>query len=229
MDQPRLLGNNADMSTIWDAVGRFFGPSTNDKFAVLMQQLAGTAVECAAHFRKTSGRDLKAIVDFEHKADSIVDEIHELLDNVFILRFDIPDAMELSDELDNVIDGMRKVSIHLDIYQGQIKKLKPDADDLVVLIEKMVKSVSGLVDMLSEPRLDLGRVRDAAKVIDQAESDADKLVAEAERGLVAEYSPPGANRLEFLAWQKLYQLLEQVTDDANHCAKLILSLARKEA
>ena len=46
---------------------------------------------------------------------------------------------------------------------------------------------------------------------------------------MAEYSPAGANRLEFLAWEKLYNLLEQVTDDANHCAKLILSLARKES
>jgi hypothetical protein len=54
-------------------------------------------------------------------------------------------------------------------------------------------------------------------------------VAAAERKLVAEYMPAGANRLEFIAWDKLYQLLEQMTDEANHCAKLVLSLARKEA
>ena len=98
------------MSTIWDAVSRFFGPSKNNhRFAELMQQLASVAVECAAHFKATSGQDLDSIIDLEHKADRIVDEIHELLDNAFILRFDIPDSMELTDELDNVIDGMRKV------------------------------------------------------------------------------------------------------------------------
>lgn len=218
------------MRTIWDAVSSFFGPSKNNtRFAELLQELAAVAVECAAHFKKTEGRDLPAIIDFEHRADRIVDAIHELLDDAFILRFDIPDSMELTDELDNVIDGMRKVAIHLDIYQGQIKQLKPDAVELIAIGERMVLAVQKLVAMLSEPRLDLGRVREGANAIDAAESEADKLGATAERRIVAEYSPPTANRLEFLAWQKLYQLLEQVTDDANHCARLILSLARKEA
>ncbi len=216
--------------TIWDAVTSFFGPSKNNaRFAELLQQLAGVAVECAAHFKKTGGRDLQAIVDFEHKADRIVDDIHELLDDAFILRFDIPDSMELTDELDNVIDGMRKVAIHLDIYHAQIDQLKPDARELIEIGEKMINAVQGLAAMFSEPRLQLAKVREGANAIDASESDADKIVAQAERRLVAEYSPAQANHLEFLAWQKLYQLLEQVTDDANHCARLILSLARKEA
>ena len=218
------------MSTIWDAVMRFFGPSRNNtRFAELLQRLAVVAVECAALFKHTGGRDLNAIVDFEHRGDDIVRDIHELLDNAFILRFDIPDSMELTDELDNVIDGMRKVATHIDIYQAQIKELKPDALELIAIGERMVQAVQKLVDMLSEPRLVLARVREGAKVVDLAESEADQLVARAERRLVAEYSPPHANRLEFIAWQRLYQLLEQVTDDANHCARLILSLARKEA
>jgi uncharacterized protein Yka (UPF0111/DUF47 family) len=72
-------------------------------------------------------------------------------------------------------------------------------------------------------------VRERARPIDEAESEADKVVAAAERKLVSEYIAPNANRLEFIAWEKLYALLEQMTDEANHCAKLILSLARKEA
>lgn len=217
------------MNTIWTAVSRFFGPSQNDRFAELLMRLANIAVECSAHFRATEGRDLAAIIEFEHQADRVVDEIHELLDNSFILRFDVQDAMELTDELDNMIDGMRKVAIHLDIYQAQIKNLRPDAREVLALGEQMVQQVRILVAMLSEQRLQLTRVRDVATLISEGEASADKLVALAERTLVAEYSPAGANRLEFLAWTKLYELLEQVTDDAKHCAKLILSLARKES
>jgi uncharacterized protein len=217
------------MSTIWEAVGRFFGQSQNERFAQLLLQLAQTAVACAAHFRETGGEDLPGIIDYEHRGDAIVDDIHELLDNVFILRFDIADCMRLTDDLDNVIDGMRKVAIHIDIYKPVVLPLRPDALELFAIGERMMAGVQELVAMLSEPKLSLTRVRDRARTIDEAEAEADKLVAVAERKLVAQYSPPGANRLEFIAWDKLYQLLEQMTDEANHCGKLILSLARKEA
>jgi uncharacterized protein len=217
------------MSAIWEAVGRFFGQSQNERFAQLLLQLAETAVACAAHFRQTGGEDVSGIIDYEHRGDAIVDDIHELLDNVFILRFDIADCMRLTDDLDNVIDGMRKVAIHIDIYRPVVLPLRPDALELFAIGERMMVGVQELVAMLSEPKLSLARVRDRARTIDEAEAEADKLVAIAERKLVAQYSPPGANRLEFIAWDKLYQLLEQMTDEANHCGKLILSLARKEA
>ena len=217
------------MRTIWDAVGRFFGPSQNDRFAQLLMQLADTAVACASHFRETGGEDLPAIIDYEHRGDAIVDEIHQLLDNTFILRFDVADCMQLTDDLDNVIDGMRKVAIHIDIYKSLVVPLRPDALELFAIGERMMLGVRELVAMLAEPKLSLARVRDRARPVDEAEAEADRLVAAAERRLVAEYEAPGANRLEFIGWEKLYHLLEQMTDEANHCAKLILSLARKEA
>ena len=84
------------MRTIWDAVDRFFGPSQNDRFAQLLMQLADTAVACASHFRQTGGEDLPAIIDYEHRGDAIVDEIHQLLDNTFILRFDVAKTVNMT-------------------------------------------------------------------------------------------------------------------------------------
>jgi uncharacterized protein Yka (UPF0111/DUF47 family) len=217
------------MGTIWDAVGRFSGPSQNDRFAELLLRLADTAIACAEHMRVTAGQDLAGIIDIEHRGDAIVDEIHELLDNAFILRFDVSDSMKLTDDLDNVIDGMRKVAIHIDIYKPFLAELRPDAISLMAIGESMIRDVRKLVAMLSEPKLVLAKVRETARVVDEGESQADAVVADAERKLVREFSPPGANRLEFIAWNKLYNLLEETTDEANHCGKLIMSLARKEA
>ena len=215
--------------SIWDAVGRFFGSSDNDQFAILMGRLAQTSVECAKRFRETNGQDLAAIVDYERKGDAIVDEIHEILDNTFIMRFDISDSMRLADELDNVLDGMRKIAVHIDVYRPSLSTLKPDAVELMAVAERMQTHLRDIVAMLAEPRLSLPRVRELATKVDEDESVADKIAASAERRLVTEYSPPGANRLEFIAWEKLYRQLEEMTDHANHCAKLVLSLARKEA
>jgi uncharacterized protein len=217
------------MKSIWDAVGRFFGPSHNDRLQELLKDLAKIMISSSEHLTKTLGKDLPGIIDYERKADRVVDEIHELLDNSFIMRFDISDMMKLSDELDNVVDGMRKVAMHSDIFKAQLNDLRPDARELMVISERMVKKLVQLISNLGDRRLQLTEVRVAVRELDDMESEADSVHASAVRRLVTEYSPPGANRLEYLAWDKLYQLLEDTTDHCNHCGNLILSLARKEA
>ena len=106
-------------------VARLFGPSHNEEFVGLLIRLADVGVECAAHFRATDGQDLPGIIAFERRADKLVDQIHELLDNSFIMRFDIPDAMRLTDEIDDVIDGMRGAAAHIDIYKHFLSDLRP--------------------------------------------------------------------------------------------------------
>lgn len=211
------------------AVARLFGPSQNDEFADLLLSLANVGVECAAHFRSTDGQDLQGVVAFERRADKLVDQIHELLDNAFIMRFDLPDAMRLTDEIDDVIDGMRGATAHIDIYKQYLSNLRPEARELIVTGERSIQALRNLIEMLGDRKLSLSKARDLARVINEAESDADQIIARAERGLVAEFSAPGANMLEFIALERLYAMLEEMTDDAKRCGKLIISLARKEA
>jgi uncharacterized protein len=217
------------LNTMRGALASLLGPSNNDQFAKLLKRLSETTIACVKHFRETGGQDVKGVIDFEHKADAIVDEIHELLDNSFIMRFDIPDTMRLTDNLDDVVDGMRKVVLHIDAYKPLVTEMRPEVIELMALAETMVLDVDKLIAMLAEPKLSLARVRVVADKIDKAESHADQLVSDYERKLVAQYSGAGANTLGFIAWHQLFHLLEQMTDDANHVAKMIVSLARKEA
>jgi uncharacterized protein Yka (UPF0111/DUF47 family) len=121
----------------WFPVGSLFGPSRGDRLVELLKSLSQTALECAALFRTTKGRDAAGIIAIEHKADRIVEEIHELLDNSFIMRFDIPDSMKLTDNLDDVVDGMRKVALHLEAYAPFVSELSPDAMEVFELGEAM--------------------------------------------------------------------------------------------
>jgi uncharacterized protein len=214
---------------IQGALATLFGPSRNNQYVAFLKRLADIAQECAAHFRETNGQDVEGIIAFEQQADRIVDEIRELLDNSFIMRFDIPDSMRLTDDLDDVIDGMRKVALHIQSYKLYLSELRPEAHELMELAAEMLVHVDKLVMMLAEPRLILSRVRAVADVIDQLESKADRLVSGYERNLVDEFAGPSKDILGFIAWHQLFHLLEQITDDANHCARQILSLARKEA
>lgn len=211
------------------AVGSLFGPSRSDRLVELLKTLSQTAMACAAHFRASKGRDVPGIIEIEHKADAIVDEIHELLDNSFIMRFDIPDAMRLADDLDDTIDGMRKVVLHVDAYRSVLGEMRPEARELMALGGEMLVHIDSLISMLAEPKLSLARVRAVADTVDAMEAKADKIVAARERELVLEFSQEGRPTLGFIAWHQLFHMLERMTDDANHCARQVLSLARKEA
>ena len=115
------------------------------------------------------------------------------------MRFDIPDTMRLTDELDDVIDGMRKVALHIDAYKLYLAHMRPEAHVLMALVGEMLVHVDTLVAM-SKPRLSLARVREVANWIDEMEkSRADKIVADHERKLVEEFSLPGASELGFIA------------------------------
>mgnify|MGYP000231620317 CR=1 FL=1 len=160
--------------------------------------------------------------------DKIVDAIHELLDNAFIMRFDTPDALRLTDALDDVIDGMRGAATHVDIYKRYLRVLRPEAEELVVAAESAIRALRDLVSAVSAGPMSLNRAREGAKAINDAEANADKIIARAERNLVDEFSTMETNTLEFIALEKLYSMLEQTTDDAKRCGKLIVSLIRKE-
>lgn len=131
------------------AVGSLFGPSRSDRLVELFKDLSRTALDCAALFRATKGRDAKGIIEIENKADRIVEQIHELLDNSFIMRFDIPDSMKLTDELDDVVDGMRKVALHLEAYAPFVSELSPDAMEVFALGEEMLRDIDSLIDMMA--------------------------------------------------------------------------------
>jgi uncharacterized protein Yka (UPF0111/DUF47 family) len=211
------------------AIARLFGTDYNDAFANKLLLLADVGVECAAHFRNTDGQDLPGVVSFEKRADKIVDAIHELVDNSFIMRFDPPDALRLTDALDDVIDGMRGAATHIDIYKRYLADLRPEARELIKSGERAIGALRELVASLGTGQLSLDRSRELARSINDAESEADNIIASAERSLVNEFSSGDKNTLEFLALEKLYSMLEEMTDDAKRCGKLIISLARKEA
>lgn len=212
-----------------NAVTRLFGGRHNAQFEDLLVRLAEVGVECAAYFRQSEGQDLPGVVAFEKRADAIVDSIHEFLDNTFIMRFDAADAMRLTDAIDDVVDGMRRAAAHIDIYKTYLAQLRPEARELIAAGERAIIALRDLVQTLQNGRLSPGRSRELAAAINEAESDADQIIARAERSLVAEFSKADQNTLQFIALERLYAMLEQMTDDAKKCGKLVISLARKES
>ena len=91
-------------------------------------------------------------------------------DNSFIMRFDIADSMRLTDELDNVLDGMRKVAVHIDVYRPILSTLRPDAVELLAVSERMQQNLAQIALPLAmaqeQHRIRVGHRRaDACQIV----------------------------------------------------------------
>ncbi len=208
-------------------IERFFGASPNIRCGELLKQLASSAVECAEYVRKHNAANLAQVIEFEHQADATVRETHELLDTAFILRFEKADVTQLLGEMDDIVDGLRKVATHATTYHPRFAKLSPHACELLDTITVMVKGVAELVSVMIDKKTPIADIAAKVYAVSKHETRADEILARAERELVQAQGEKPLT-LDFTAQTGMLELLEDVTDHAHHCARLVLSMARKE-
>ena len=208
---------------------RLVGESLDVQCQGLLMSLARRALDTARHLRETSCHDRDAIVEHEHLGDATERQIHEILDKAFIMRFDKADMTRLAWEIDETIDGMRKIATHVEVHKAHLQVLPESALELLACIEEMAGKVLELTVILTRSRVDLSLVKQCAAALESAETRADELHFVAESELAAHYNKADASPVEYQAWLRLYNLLEKVTDHANHCGSHVLSMARREA
>ncbi len=211
-----------------DFLKRLFAPSPDEQCARLLSKLAECAVHAAKCLEQTNGADLKEITKYEHEGDKIVREVHQVVDGAFLMRIDKADITRLLHELDDVIDGMRKVASHIDIYRVKLHTLRGEAKELMRIIAETSGEVEKLVNVLREKRPSLSLVNDSVHNLHLSETKADRILMTAEKSLVEAFDKPNTDMLAYIAWEKLFRLLEQVTDSANHCGLIVLSIVRRE-
>ena len=217
------------MQRVANQFERLFGRSQNGQVAELLVQQADIAVRCAILLRESQCAALSDVVSLEREGDVTQEQVHEIIDRAFILRFDKSDIGNLSNRLDNILDGMRQVAKQVDIYRPHMKKIRQEADDLIKIIEEMTSTVRNLVATLKERHLLMTKVKECTQRLKKLEAEADDILHAVEADLVKEYDHKRNNALEFMAHDKIFRLLEHVTDVADHCGTLVLSIARKEA
>jgi uncharacterized protein Yka (UPF0111/DUF47 family) len=89
--------------------------------------------------------------------------------------------------------------------------------------------VRNLASMLCENKVPYTEARTLAERLDETESEADAIRLAVEEKLAKEHSGPGSNAIALFAWITLYDLLEDITDCANHCGEAALLLADRKA
>jgi uncharacterized protein Yka (UPF0111/DUF47 family) len=211
------------------AMGILLGPSTDKQIALDLKVLAETASECATFLHATRGRDYQGVIDFEHRGDELKDRAISYINSVFITSYNKGDARRFAREIDLMINGSRKVAEHIRIWEPFIGELPEEAVTLLQKIESMARMVRDVATMLCEGNASLAQIHALAERLDEAESEADAIRMTVEEKLAREHSGPGSNAIALFAWITLYDILESITDTANHCGEAALALVDRKA
>jgi predicted phosphate transport protein (TIGR00153 family) len=158
------------------------------------------------------------IKDVEHEADRLMDEVDDRLDRAFITPIDREDIHTLAYRLDNVIDlidgtARRVVMFHISGTAPEHARR---------LAEVVARSAGRLAEAVRDIRKEKALSMHLQSV-KQLEEEGDALYHDGVAMLFDGRHDP----LDVIKWKELYDRLEEATDECQHTAQLVHSVALK--
>ncbi|EFI82897.1 conserved hypothetical protein TIGR00153 [Listeria grayi DSM 20601] len=199
-----------------------------DRFASLLHDIAVNLREGAnffASFNINSIDDLHIFSDkikeYETTGDTMVHKIIMELNDAFITPIEREDMLELTNRLDDIMDGLEETAFSLEICQ-----ITHYDDYMVKLIEAIQSStveIERAVDLVFDKKLK--DVRKLAIKIKDYESHCDEVYREALIELFKREQDP----IRLIRHKEVYQNLEDIADSCQSVANTLESIVMKNA
>ncbi len=195
------------------------------QFFDLLEREAATVAEGAEALRNLlkDYRNVPAqrqkIKDIEHRADEIVHNLHDHLNQSFVTPLAKEDLSGLASSLDDVLDHINAAATRLAIY-GIDRPTEP----MVAFADIIVKAVEQLRAALKAVRAREGRetVLKATIEVNRLENLADDLLNASLEDLLK-----GTDPLRIIKFKELYETLEVVTDCCEDVANVLEDIVVK--
>ena len=211
-----------------DALKQLKPRKENSDFFDWFEEAAQNNIEAAELLNRLCSdfNNVEAIVaqlhDLEHKGDGIVHSTYKKLNNVFMPPLDREDIIAIASALDDVMDYIHKAADAMSIYN--IKKPTTVACRLATVILNCTKEVAKQLPNLRQRRAMKG-VEAGVIEIHRLENEADTLLREGVKDLF--HSPHDPT--EVIAWSRIYENMELVTDKCEDIADVLRGLVIKHA
>jgi len=160
--------------------------------------------------------------DLEHRGDGIVHSIYKKLNNVFMPPLDREDIIAIAGALDDVMDYIHKAADAMSVYN--IQKPTAVACKLATVIVACTQEVAKQLPNLRQRRA-MSRVEEGVIEIHRLENQADTLLREGVKDLFHRPHDP----TEVIAWSRIYETMELVTDKCEDIADVLRGLVIKHA
>lgn len=199
-----------------------------DKFSLYLVDFAKQLHEAAdyfVHFKVTDTKTLKEFANTIKQRESVLDDkVHSIikeLNQAFITPIEREDILQLSMNLDDIMDGMEDFSATMDIYQ--ILSADQYMDQFTNYILECSKEILTSMELIANYQLK--NVEEHAIIIKDIESKCDDIYRESLRNLFQKEKDP----IKVIQYKELYEILEEIADYCQNVASTLQSIIMKNA
>lgn len=165
---------------------------------------------------------LDEVHEVEHGADTEKHKMKEVLVKAFITPIEREDIMQVSQNIDDVIDCIEDVIIRL--YINNVSSIRPDAIEFAQLIIRCCDAVKEIMENFEDFKKSTV-LNDKLIEVNELEEEGDRLFIKLMHKLHTETSDP----LEIIAWREIYIYLEKCTDSCEDVADMIEEIVMKNS
>ena len=165
---------------------------------------------------------VRQLHDLEHKGDEITHDIYLTLNKVFMPPLDREDIIAITSALDDVIDHIHEAADAMCVYN--VKAPTSFATSLAAIIVACTEAVAKELPKLRQRR-EMRSINEGVIEIHRLENQADTLLRQGVMDLFHRPNDP----IQVIAWSRIYETMEQVTDKCEDIADVLRGLVIKHA
>jgi uncharacterized protein len=205
-------------------LGHIFS-SRDREFFDLFEEAAENVVRGAdlldqmlAHFpeRADLARD---IVICEQEGDRIAHDIHQRLNSTFVTPIDREDILELTSDMDDIIDLIDEVADYLGLYK--IEAPMEQSQRMAHILLQATRQISQAM-----PRLrNFQDIKHYTVEVNRLENDGDRT----SRNAIASLFDDGIDPMVVIRWKDIFERLEEAIDACEHVANTLEGIVIKNS
>lgn len=199
-----------------------------DQFSIHLANISSNLTESMTYFtdyKLTNSEDLKIFSDkmkeYESKGDSLVHQVIQDLNNVFITPIEREDILALAMNMDDILDGLEQTAALFEMYS--VTSADSYMLEFVAAIQKAVTEIEKAIQLLSSKKLPL--IREHAIKIKDYESQCDAILRVSIKHLFEVEKDP----IRIIQYKEIYEELEEVADYCQSVANTFEAIIMKNA
>lgn len=162
--------------------------------------------------------------EVEHDGDIINHKVFKNIATDFITPLDREDLLNLSTDLDDIVDQIEDVIQHFYIYN--VQEMMPQTIEFAKILRKACTALYECTKELKNYKKNRDKLRDLIVKVNDAEEEGDLLYMDAIRSLFTEKD---VNPQKVMVWKSIFYDLEECCDACEHASDVIRTVIIKNS